>query len=89
MKKVILLSTVLGLGALGMACGESANTNVTVKPANTTAVNTVNAAVSNAQAAVNNVSNAINQMAIKPATNMATNAGAKPVNTMTNANVKK
>ncbi len=34
MTKVIVLSTVLGLSALGMACGEAANTNVTVKPAN-------------------------------------------------------
>lgn len=33
MKKVILVSTVLGLGALGMACGEAAN-NTTNKPAN-------------------------------------------------------
>ena len=38
MKKVILLSTVLGLGALGMACGEPAanntnKTNTNVAPA--------------------------------------------------------
>ena len=34
MTKVIVLSTVLGLSALGMACGGAENTNVTVKPAN-------------------------------------------------------
>lgn len=34
MTKVIVLSAVLGLSALGMACSDSSNTNVTVKPAN-------------------------------------------------------
>ena len=40
MTKVFVLSTVLGLSALGMACGDAANTNVTVKPANVMPVNT-------------------------------------------------
>jgi len=34
MKKVIVLSTVLGLSALGMACGDSASNNTANKPAN-------------------------------------------------------
>ena len=32
MKKVILLSAVLGLGALGMACGETPANNANTKP---------------------------------------------------------
>ena len=32
MKKVIVLSAVLGLGALGMACGETPANNANTKP---------------------------------------------------------
>ena len=40
MKKVILLSTVLCLGVMGMACGEAANTTNTAvnKPATTNVI---------------------------------------------------
>ena len=46
MTKVFVLSTVLGLGALGMACGDTATngTNNTVKPVNTATVAPVNTA---------------------------------------------
>jgi hypothetical protein len=93
MKKVILLSAVLGLGALGMACGESAANNTPVKPAvNTTVMNAVNSAANQAQAAANNMSNAANQMAnaIKPATNMPPASNMKPANApVMNANANK
>lgn len=67
MKKVIVLSTVLGLSALGMACGEAASNNAANKPANAAnAANTTNVApAANAPAA-----NA-------PAANAAANANAK------------
>ena len=70
MKKVIALSSVLALGALGMACGETApanNANAN-KPANTNAANTV-------ANAANTVSNAANTVANKPA-NTAANTTA-------------
>jgi len=56
MKKVILLSTVLGLGALGMACGESANVSVNVnKPANAVLVNAATPAPVNTATPATNV----------------------------------
>jgi hypothetical protein len=75
MKKVILLSTVLGLGALGMACGEAANnanankpvvpvsSPVTAPPASPVTAPANNANVKPANANTN----------MKPATNMNTN----------------
>jgi hypothetical protein len=82
MKKVIALSAVLGLGALGMACGEAANTANTManKAANTAAnamanaantmVNTMaNAANTMANTAANTMANAANAMANKPPAN--------------------
>ena len=93
MKKIIALSTLLALGALGMACGDSA-TNNAVANANknvANALNTANAATANAvnqiQTAANQVSNAASQvnaaasnaMANKPAnTNAAANSTNKP-----------
>ncbi len=77
MTKVIVLTTVLGLGALGMACGDSSNTNVTVKPANvsnTTVVAPVNTAP---------VSTPVPMTT--PATNMS---NVKPANTMPPSNMK-
>ena len=82
MTKVILLSTVLGLGALGMACGEApANNTTVVKPAaNTAVMNAVNTAANTAQVAANTMANAANSMAnaIKPASNMAPANAMKP-----------
>ena len=54
MKKIIALSSVLALGALGMACGEAAPANnSTNKPANAPAANApaANAPAANAPAA--------------------------------------
>jgi len=77
MKKIIALSAVLVMGALGMACGEAA-TNANAN-ANKTVANALNAAA-NAANAVSNAANTVSN-AMKPATNApATNA---------NANVKK
>lgn len=80
MKKVIALSSVLALSALGMACGDAGNTNTaTNKPANTnmtkpatpTPAPATNAAPSNTNA--------------KPATNAApSNSNAKPATSNTN-----
>ena len=91
MKKVIVLSAVLGLSALGMACGDSAANNA---PANKpVVVANVPAAVSNAANVAANAaqvaSNAASQVAnaIKPATN-APVGNMKPAPAM-NANVKK
>lgn len=95
MKKVIVLSAVLGLGAIGMACGESANNTNTAKPMNVNAaVNTANVAANTAMNAANQMSNAANQMAnaanaMKPATNMSTNANMKPAMSPANTNMKK
>lgn len=85
MKKIIALSTLLALSALGMACGPEANTNTAANKAVANAMNAANAAVANAVNAVNAaVANATNKMAEnKPATNApATNTTntTKPVN---------
>lgn len=83
MTKVIVLSTVLGLSALGMACGDSGtNVNVNAKPANVATpapVATVAPATPAATVATNaNMANSANKMApapnkmsnVKPAANM-------------------
>jgi len=85
MTKVIVLSTVLGLSALGMACGDSGtNVNVNAKPANV-ATPAPAATVAPATPAVNvatnaNMANTANKMAdVKPAANMPkANATATP-----------
>lgn len=82
MKKVIVLSTVLGLSALGMACGEAANTNTANKPANNANVATpapaATAAPATTPAANATVANATPAAsATKPAANADT---AKPAN---------
>lgn len=86
MTKVIVLSTVLGLSALGMACGEAPANNAANKPAaNTTNVAPVstpatvttpaNTMAPNSNAPAANASNS----AMKPATNtMAPNSNMKP-----------
>lgn len=92
MKKVIVLSTVLGLGALGMACGEApANNAAPAKPANTAVMNAVNSAANQAQVAANTMSNAANSMAnaIKPVSNMAANAAKAPAANTSAANATK
>ena len=86
MKKIIVLSTVLGLGALGMACGEAAPANNAAnKPANVATpapVATVAPATpaANAAPAANTAAPAAN--AAKPAANTAAPAAA-------NTNTKK
>ena len=75
MKKVIALSAVLVMGALGMACGEAASNNAANKASNAMA-NAANAMANAANAAANSMANAANAMA-NTANAMATNA-AKP-----------
>ncbi|MBK9216340.1 MAG: hypothetical protein IPM59_12260 [Chloracidobacterium sp.] len=93
MKKVIALSAVLVMGALGMACGEAANTNTAVnKAANAAnaAANAMNAAANTMANAANTMANAANKAAdaankatdsVKPSNAApANNAAAKPAN---------
>ncbi|MEO6051956.1 MAG: hypothetical protein ABIP78_11575 [Pyrinomonadaceae bacterium] len=76
MKKLIALSAVLFMGALGMACGDTASNNANKSNANTNA-NSVppvanNTSVGNAMNTVSNtVGNAVNTVAntVKPAFN--------------------
>lgn len=84
MKKVIVLSTVLGLSALGMACGEAASNNAANKPANVNVstpapVSTV-APVSTPAANTNmtNANKPANTAAVPPAANKPANATATP-----------
>ena len=81
MKKIIALSAVLVMGALGMACGESAANNANAKVANAmnaaanaanTAANAAANAANQAATAANTVSNAVSNM--KPATNAPANS---------------
>jgi len=79
MKKVIALSAVLVLGALGMACGQpasnaNANANKAIANAANAIANAANAAANQAQTAANAVSNAVN--AAKANANV--NVNAKP-----------
>lgn len=92
MKKVIALSAVLVMGALGMACGDAAPANNT---ANKTVANAMNSVANAANVAANAMANAANAMA-NQANAMANSANAmanKPASTMANsnanANVKK
>ena len=81
MKKVIVLSAVLGLSAIGMACGDSANTNVTVKPANvtnTTVIAPVNTAPVSTPAPMT-PANSTNMSNMKPANTMPP-SNMKPTN---------
>ncbi len=91
MKKVIALSAVLVMGALGMACGDAASNNTA--NANKAAVNAMNSAANAANSAANAMANAANAMA-NTANSMANAANAmanKPANAApaANANVKK
>jgi hypothetical protein len=79
MKKIIALSTLLALGALGMACGEAANTNTAANKA----VNAANVAANAANTAANVMANAANQAAT--AANTAANAAGTAANTAANA----
>lgn len=93
MKNVIALSAVLAMGALGMACGDAANTNTAVNKA----ANAANTAANAMNAAANTMANAANTMAnaaktagnaankatdsVKPSNAApANNAAAKPAN---------
>ncbi len=88
MRKIIALSSLLALGALGMACGDAANTNTASNAnANRTANNAMATANNAMQTANNAVANAANQVA--NATNAASNAvsnAVRPATTNTNAN---
>jgi hypothetical protein len=87
MKKVLVLSTVLGLGALGIACGGETpankpanNANAAAnKPASTPAPAT-NAPAAQTAPASNATNTAASNTAAKPAAN-----DAKPANTAANA----
>ncbi len=88
MKKVIALSAVLVMGALGMACGDTAANNT----ANKTVANAMNSVANAANSAANAMANAANAMA-NTANSMANSANAmanKPANTApaNNANMK-
>ena len=74
MKKVIALSAVLTMGALGMACGDAA-------PANN-AANKANAAANTMANAANAMSSAANTMA--NAANAAANTAGAAANTVAN-----
>ncbi len=79
MKKVIVLSTVLGLSALGMACGETPanNANVNKPVVVATPANTITIAPANTPATNVPATN------VKPANTTATPASnMKPANAM-------
>lgn len=80
MTKVIVLSTVLGLGALGIACGDAAPANNTAnKPANTPAPVATVAPATPAATVANtaNTANTANKMATPAANAPKANANAK------------
>ena len=77
MKKVIVLSAVLGLGALGMACGETPANNANTKPS-TPASTPAPVATTNTMPSNVTTGNSTNS-AIKPASN-ASNSTMKPAN---------
>lgn len=71
MTKVIVLSTVLGLGALGMACGEAPANNVNIK-VSTTPAPVANVAPVNVAPPANAPANVpANAMGARPAANDA------------------
>ena len=91
MKKIIALSTLLALSALGMACGgdaannTAANTNKTVANSMNAAANAMNAAANQAATAANTAATAANTAAnsmanasnaTKPTTAPAANSNA-------------
>ncbi len=79
MKKVIALSTVLGMGALGMACGDASNVNVNVNKAVSTPVRTMTptpAATMSPAANMGNSTMSNANSAVKPANTMANNTNA-------------
>src|SRR5687768_3471131 len=85
MKKIIALSSLLALIALGMACGGAATNNTTNVNRN------VNAALSNANAALTNAANQVNAAANQVA-NAASQVNAATTNVnrpMANANANK
>ena len=92
MKKIIALSTLLVLSALGMACGpDTSNANAN---ANKAAVNAMNAAANAANSAANAMANAANSMAssansmANAANSMANKAANAPMANAANANKK-
>ncbi|CAN5451850.1 hypothetical protein BH10ACI3_BH10ACI3_25970 [soil metagenome] len=84
MTKVIVLSTVLGLSALGMACGEAPANNTANKPAANTTPASTPAPVMTVAPAMTPAANAnsANAMGAKPATNAAANTMKPAANTM-------
>ena len=92
MKKVIALSAVLVMGALGMACGDAATNSAANKAANAanTVANAANAAANTMANVSNAMANTANAMA-NTANAMASNANkaANATNAAANANAKK
>ena len=84
MKKVIALSAVLGLGALGMACGETPANNTTNKPMNTMPANTpAPVATTNTMMSSNSTTSTTGN------STMSTSSNATKSNSMaTNSNMK-
>gem|GEM_PF-737947 len=87
MKKAIALSALLAMGALGMACGGSENTNTNANKAVANAMNAANSAMANA---ANQISNAMKEAntAMNTANSAMANASnaAKTMNTAPAAN---
>jgi hypothetical protein len=87
MKKVIVLSTVLGISALGMACGEAANTNTSAnKPANVTVNANVATPAPAATVAANTNANAAASTSDKAPVANATNTAKSANMTVAPAN---
>lgn len=87
MKKVIALSAVLVMGALGMACGEAPANNANTTKTNTT--NTTNTMSSNTNGTTNTTTTNTTTTNSTSTTNTG-NANVKPItNVNANANVKK
>jgi hypothetical protein len=81
MRKIIALSSLLALGALGMACGDAAPANnATNKPVVANAMNAANSAMNAANTAMNSAGNAMNSAG--NAMNSAGNAMNSAVNKM-------
>lgn len=70
MKKVIVLSAVLGLGALGMACGETPANNTNTKPS-TPASTPAPVATTNTMSSNTTMGNTTSGNAVKPANSMS------------------
>jgi len=84
MKKLIALSAVLVMGALGMACGDAPANNANAN-ANRNTMTAANQALNTAANAVNAAANAVSNAASAVA-NAASNMNTKPANSNMNTN---